>query len=361
MGQVDKARDRDLLREVAIKHLRSELLGDAGMLRQFLWEARVTAYLDHPNIVPVHDLGQTPAGLYFVMKLVRGTTLTGMIARAHEDRRGTFGVQKRLRLFLQLCNAVSFAHARGVLHRDLKPDNVMLGEYGEVLVTDWGIAMPLPDAPDELTRIAPPATGHSAGTPMYMAPEQVRGEPLDARCDIYALGAILYEVLALRPAFVGTSLPALLDKILRGHFAPLGEVAPSGVPASLGAVVRKAMAVDRVARYPSVAALAQDVETVIDGRTPEAESASVVKQLARYYVARDPGMSKLRVVDIDLWVFSGMLMGAGVGVLLAARLAGLGWMLLVAGFAVSIPSTLRWLRLKRATTSTTEGSGGDRP
>jgi serine/threonine-protein kinase len=331
-----------LLRDVAVKHLRPELLADAAMLAQFLWEARVTAYLDHPNIVPIHDLGMNETGeLFFTMKLVRGATLETVVAARTES------LTRRLRMFLQLCNAIAFAHARGVLHRDLKPANVMVGEFGEIIVTDWGLALPLPGGDDEGLRSALPdgMAKLSAGTPMYMSPEQIRGDALDVRADVYALGVMLYELIALRPPYEAASVPALFAKALQGDAIPLTGASPS-----LAAVVARAMAVEAGSRYASVDALARDVESVLDGGTPGAERVSLLRRAARYYVARDPAMAGLRVVDIDSWAFSAMLCGLGVAAL-ASRWITLPLWAGIAAFAAALlvgaPATIRWLRLRR--------------
>ncbi len=182
MGVVYAARDRTLEREVAVKVLDDTRHAHAGVDR-LLAEARILGRLEHPGIVPVHDAGFLPDGrVFYVMKLVRGERLD---AALH-----TRSLNERLELFLRICDAVSFAHAHGVVHRDLKPQNIMLGPFGEVLVMDWGVAIRV----DELTeRIA------IAGTPGYMPPEQERDASVDVRADIYALGIIL-EAMLPQPA-----------------------------------------------------------------------------------------------------------------------------------------------------------------
>jgi len=352
MGRVDRVHDLDLVRDVAIKQLRGELCGDPDMIEQFLWEARVTARLDHPHIVPVHDLGSAGDGRrYFTMKLVRGVTLEAVIAglRAGDPAlTAAYGLPRRLRLFLQLCNAIGFAHARGVLHRDLKPANVMVGEFGELLVTDWGLALPLPGpAGDDLRALLPAVLAErSAGTPSYMSPEQARGEPLESGSDQYTLGLILYELVALRRALDGGNAVAVMAMASAGEMPPLATLSP-GAPAGLAAVIAKATATDPADRYPDVSALAADIETVLDGRAPAAEHASLVTQAARYYLGHDPAMRRLRVVDFDVWVGGSALVGAGIGAALGGWIGPWWWTLCVLGLAVAAIPTRRWLRFRR--------------
>jgi serine/threonine protein kinase len=223
MGTVYLARDRELDRPVALKVL--DVLPEGTQV-----EARVLARLEHPGIVPVHDAGVLPDGRFFyVMKLVRGKRL---------DEPGALpeGQVERLQIFLKLCDAVAFAHAHGILHRDLKPQNVMLGPFGEVLVMDWGAAQ----------AIGGSAAATVVGTPGYMAPEQARGEPdLDARADVYALGAVLHFLLTGQ--------------------AP-GESGPRVKPKPLEAVCKKALAADRSGRYATAAELGADVARSVAGR-----------------------------------------------------------------------------------------------
>ena len=193
MATVYLARDRELGREVALKVMRlpEPAAGIAERLRQ---EARILAQLEHPGLVPVHDVGTLPDGrVFYAMKRVRGR-------RLDEHLRDSRSLPERLRLFERICLTVAFAHAQGVIHRDLKPANVMVGPFGEVLVLDWGVAK----LRDEGLGPAPlstgptgPATAHGAvvGTPGYMPPEQARGLPVDARADVFALGRILESML----------------------------------------------------------------------------------------------------------------------------------------------------------------------
>jgi serine/threonine protein kinase len=351
MGTVEAVWDADLMRHLAVKRLRPELREDARLVRQFLWEARVTAHLDHPNIVPIHDLAIGERGsLFFTMKRARGETLeTRLDALPKDGSSSAFPRSRRLRTFVQICHAISFAHARGVLHRDLKPANVMVGDHGEVLVMDWGLAIPLPgERGDALRALRLDGDGLAgpSGTPLYMSPEQVRSQELDERSDVYALGVMLYEMTSLARPYTASALPELLAAIVAGDTRRLVDVMPDAAP-SLVAIVSRAMALETADRYPSVESLREDVERMIDGHTPNAERVSLARRAARLYFSRDRGLSRLRVVDVELLMGSAMLLGAA---LIGMWLAASTWPTLLACTAVllGIPPTLRWARERRA-------------
>jgi serine/threonine protein kinase len=243
MGTVYRARDRELGREIALKVIRLPE-GAPDIAARMMREARTLALLEHPGIVPIHDVGALVDGrVFYAMKLVRGAPL-------HELP--TTGVPERLGIVERVCEAVAFAHAHGVIHRDLKPQNVMVGEFGEVLVMDWGVAKVVGDATASLgvgsvprTDEHPePTTGHGVvlGTPGYMAPEQAAGDPslVDARADVYAIGALLRDLC--------TGIPDAARPDGSGE-----------VPRPLRAIIRRAMAPDPRDRYADVTALAQDV------------------------------------------------------------------------------------------------------
>jgi serine/threonine-protein kinase len=208
MGEVISAHDADIGREVAIKRLRAPNPTPLALAR-FLREARIQGRLDHPAIVPVHELAYDREGRpYFAMKKLSGTTLAAIIASPEPG----FTRQQLLRAFADVCLALEFAHTRGVIHRDIKPANILLGDFGEVYVLDWGIArVPTDRTEDEVTgefsedgetgvvSWASTNPGSAMGTPGYMSPEQARGEIVDARADVYALGCVLYEILAKLP------------------------------------------------------------------------------------------------------------------------------------------------------------------
>lgn len=281
IGQVWLARDDTLGREVALKELRPDRSHDRVVWNRFFEEARITGQLEHPGIVPIYELAKEPDSHrpYYTMRFVRGSTLSEAIKSYHEKRlAGTAGpleLAALLDVFVSVCNAVAYAHSRWVLHRDLKGQNVVLGEFGEVMVLDWGLAKIFdqagPDDPGQapsVSRVADPEhpldqtqQGQVLGTPAYMAPEQAAGriKQIDRRTDIYALGTILYEIIAGEPPFKATTLTEVLRKVLEEPPTP-PRVANPSAPAALGAVALKAMAKRPDDRYQDVAELAREVK-----------------------------------------------------------------------------------------------------
>jgi len=250
MGTIYLARDEELGREVAIKI--PNALASSVMDRRLHSEARALASLEHPGIVPIHDAGRLADGrIFYVMKRVEGRTLDDHLQQVTD-------VGERLRVFERLCDPVAFAHARGIVHRDLKPENVMVGAFGEVMVMDWGLATNLSEQSD---------TGSVIGTRGFMAPEQARGEPIDERADVYALGAILFLLLTDVPPSSGRDTASAL--------------AQRQVPRALKAICAKALAPDPQTRYRSVKALGEDVARYRAGSAVEAHRETFVEKVAR--------------------------------------------------------------------------------
>lgn len=266
-GRVCRAHDRQLEREVAIKAL-LEPSAQHGI--RFAREARVTARLQHPSIVPIYDIGRLGDGQpYYAMKLVSGRTFDEAI-------RETSTLAGRLALLpalIGVADAIAYAHAQRVIHRDLKPHNVVLGQFGESMVIDWGLAKQL-DAPGITEQIEPrdedgdptlTLEGTVLGTPAYMPPEQAAGKTVDERADVYALGAMLYHLLAGRPAYRGPSSQAVLVRVL-DEPPPAIESQIAGVPADLVAIVHKSMARDPADRYADAQQLVADLRRFQTGQ-----------------------------------------------------------------------------------------------
>jgi len=336
MGAILKLVDRDIRRPVAMKVMIGEESG--GRIERFVEEAQVTGQLEHPNIVPVHELGLDPEGrVYFTMKLVKGESLEEVIDRLddpNEDVPAPVGPSPRaslgdlLLVFLKTCDAVSFAHARGVIHRDLKPENVMLGDFGEVLVVDWGLAkvQGVADrAREDLVATARSEretgrsiTGDVMGTPSYMPPEQADGrvEEIDQRSDVFSLGGILYTILTREAPYAGETVTNVMVKAVEGRIVPPRKRAPSlPIPPELESICLKAMSPDKDDRYPDVPALAEDVRAFLDRRLVSAHRYSPFARFARF-VQRHPGASLASAVSFLL-----LLAGGAAAWILAERAA----------------------------------------
>ncbi len=257
MGQVYRARDARLGRDVAIKVLPREYADHPERRRRFEQEARAVAVVDHPNVLAIHDAGTEGGTPYIVFELLEGETL-----RRRLDR-GPLGIRHATELAAQIARGLAAAHGRGITHRDLKPDNVFLIAGSRVKVIDFGLARP-DRAGDRVDGAGATAPGTVMGTVGYMSPEQVRGEVLDHRTDLFALGAILYEALSGRRAFDGGSAAHVMHAILSQEPPPLAQVAPATPPA-LDRIVHRCLAKDRADRYQSAHDLAFQLEGVDAG------------------------------------------------------------------------------------------------
>ena len=303
MGEVLRVRDRSLKRTVAMKVASPELQATAEGLSRFVEEAQVAAQLQHPGIVPVHELGRLPDGrVCFTMKEVEGITLADAIKDVHRAsttgawQAGTLGwtFRRLLDAFRRVCEAMAHAHSRGVCHRDLKPANIMLGAFGEVLVVDWGLAKVVGGAD-----LAPVRTARSeddslktqlgwvAGTPAYMAPEQAGSEltRIGPGSDVYALGAILYAILNGRPPYQGGRAVFVLVAVLTGP--PEWPTTGSPIPEELRAICERAMERQPEDRYDTAAQLGRAVGDWLDGAHRRDEALRHVAQARAAWTAHE--------------------------------------------------------------------------
>lgn len=300
MGEVFLARDPRLMRTVAVKRLKGDLMGRQALLRRFVTEAQITAQLDHPAIVPVYGIHVDAEGrISYAMKFVRGKTLKDFIreTRAFYDAGKApdedHTLRARIEAFLPVLAAMDYAHRRGIIHRDLKPENIMLGAFGEVLVMDWGIARPIGRRERVTTgeSVENTRAGTLIGTPYYMSPEQARGttEELDDKSDQYALGLILYELVTLRRAIGGDTQLEVVTKAAGGFHDPVVHAYPKKkIPRELVAIVEKATAKDPDQRYPDTDAFGDDLRRLLRDESVHADPDRGLRKVKRW-VGRNRG------------------------------------------------------------------------
>ncbi len=301
MGAVSLARDPVLRRTVALKSLLPQATRDSTLLQRFVGEMQITAQLDHPHIVPVYGFDRRDASMSYAMKLVQGKELeqllkeTSALVEAGQPLDAEHSLQARLEIFVKVCDAVAYAHSRGVIHRDLKPANVMIGGFNEVYVVDWGVARQIGAAgstqdqatasmkedatalPSNQTRV-----GATVGTPLYMSPEQAAAKngELDGRSDLYSLGLMLQEIVTLELAMAGTTVEMALVSALQGKRNPMRV--SSSVPRELVAIVDRACQVRPADRYASVAELAADVRRFMNNEEVRALPDSLPRRMGRW-------------------------------------------------------------------------------
>lgn len=315
MGRVLAVRDAQFGRIVALKEM-THGAESPDFIRRFLLESIVTANLEHPGIVPVYERGVRDGAPYYAMRKIAGKTLTNAIVEARS-------LEARLALVpavIRAAHALGFAHARDVVHRDIKPDNIILGDHGETVILDWGIAKVRGleqslGADSPLAAIAEQSketvVGSVLGTPSYMAPEQAKGDisSIDSRSDVFALGAVLYEVLAGRPPYAESSVVMTLARASAATFEPLEKVAPKA-PKALVAIVSKALSQDPAQRFANGSELAQTLEE-FQSRAWLGEESQSAKWFTRATVTA--GFLLLVVSSVMVWRGLPSLREMGVG------------------------------------------------
>ncbi|MBS0264698.1 MAG: protein kinase [Planctomycetes bacterium] len=320
LGQVSVAYDSELHREVALKEIQPKHADHEISRERFVLEAEITGGLEHPGIVPVYALGQDAAGRpYYAMRFIKGDSLKDALEayhRADNPNRHKLGLRllelrQLLGRFIDVCQAMEYAHSRGVLHRDLKPGNIMVGKYGETLVVDWGLAKAVgrKEILSEELSLQPASAlsssgqtqpGSAIGTPSYMSPEQAVGQlgDLGPTSDVYSLGATLYHILCGRPPFEKDQLEIILSKVQRGSFPRPRDVV-ADVPRGLEAICLKAMALLPSQRYPSARALADDLEHWLADE-PIAAAPDTLAERASRFARRHRGYVRTGAVAIVL-------------------------------------------------------------
>jgi WD40 repeat protein len=306
LGRIIEARDMRLDRTVAVKELLKS--GDDAEAR-FIREALITARLQHPSIVPIHDLARDSAGKpFYSMKMVSGRSLAEVI----EEKRT---LAERLALLpnvIAVADAMAYAHGQRVIHRDLKPANVLIGPFGETVVIDWGLAAQLSETRRSSHSVATAyeiatsgltVAGTVMGTPEYMPVEQAEGKPVDERADVYAIGAILYHVLAGQPPYQGSNSKEVLASIARQDPIPIEQRQP-GVPRELATIIHKAMSRDANARYPSAKELAEDLKRFQTGQLVSAHSYTKL-MLVQRWLARHRPLVALAAIFLSLSLAGG--------------------------------------------------------
>lgn len=316
MGEVIEVADSSLGRGVAKKTLHVDLQSEVRNQRMLVREARVTGQLEHPNIVPVHELGVDAEGrLYFTMKKVEGRTLKDLIDELPPGPFEHTTLLNMIEIVIKTCDALSFSHARGVVHCDLKASNVMVGDFGEVYLMDWGVARLLGSkgaregfeaVDDHLGSLAEEAEGTIAGTPAHMAPEQAKGENelIGPRTDVFAVGALLYEIVAGRPPYEAEIVWALLLKAAMHELEPIEDCERGkALPPYLRAIIQRAMRAHPEDRHPSVTAIRDELVRFVRG---EIEFPSVRFEAGATIVREgERGDAAFRILEGECHVYRG--------------------------------------------------------
>lgn len=313
MGEVFRVLDLNLKRDIAVKVLSNSVDENEEHIGRFLSEAQITAQLEHPNIVPIHELSVDRKGkVFFTMKKVEGVPLSKIIKGLEEKNPKTISEwpqNELLRCFRKICDAVAFAHAHQVIHRDLKPDNIMIGKFGEVLVMDWGLAKILNQ--DDLPSSSKPAQvqtvrqeqgnltldGSISGTPLYMSPEQASGKTQEIReaSDIYSLGAILFELFSYQAPVEGKNIREILTNVIQGTRLELLDINPNA-PKEIAAITSKCLQFKPKDRYRCIEDLAKDIDAFLDDETVSCYKGNLVYRMKKFIRRHPTGVALVGTV-----------------------------------------------------------------
>jgi serine/threonine protein kinase len=360
VGSILRGMDTKLRRELAIKVTslpRDQL--PTTLLGRFVEEAQITAQLEHPNVIPVHDLGLDPEGRpYFTMKLVRGRSLETILDQRKARDRATlteFGLRRLLDVFLQVCQAVDYAHARGVIHRDLKPANIMVGDFGEVLVMDWGVSKlkgrsEHPSIADELVpdvtslradnKVLETQVGAIVGTPAYMSPEQAQAMNVDERTDVYALGVILYEILCGEVPFDAPDQVTILARVISETPRAPSQIEPK-TPLALEMLALKMLEKDPERRSLTLREIRSHVQDHIEGVGLEYRRDTLWSNGLWL-------LGALALFAFLVWYLTGHSIVTVVVLTRAGVFTAVGWLLLVLAVGYPLWAASASLRLSRA-------------
>ncbi|MFT3769475.1 MAG: serine/threonine-protein kinase [Minicystis sp.] len=326
MGEVVLVEDQDIARRVAVKRLLPEMT-EPSVLARFVDEIRIVGRLEHPNIVPIHDVGVDEMGRYFfVMKYVEGENLESIIdklAAGDPEYLRTYTYERRIEIFIGILRALEYAHAHGIVHRDVKPANVMIGRYGEVVLMDWGVAKSMASGRDPVAgpdgelgadstkrgRLFATRVGSVIGTPAYMSPEQARGEndKVDARCDLYSAAALFHELISLRHYLAGeTTLEAVLASVgtKQQSLAELHAARHPDhphPPAELVHFVHKGLALDPSRRFQAASEMIVSLQNILEGRIDVQCYVTLTKRMSREmgrFVDRRPRVALMAMLGL---------------------------------------------------------------
>src|SRR5579863_6380278 len=278
MGVVFKGRDPLIGRAVAVKTITAGVAESADLLERFYREARAAGGLQHPNIVTIYEMAESGGSPFIAMEYLEGESLEKLVAR-----KAALPLSTKIDYVIQTCRALDFAHRRGIIHRDVKPANIVVTRDGMVKVVDFGIA--------RIADTSKTQTGAMLGTLAYMPPEQLRGQHADAQGDIWALGVVLYELLAYQRPFTGDNHAAVLLSILQNEPAPIRQLVPE-CPAALESIVSRALRKDHMERYSTMAAFLKDLEKLSPSLERESSPAAVAKATPLPNAQRTPAATQ---------------------------------------------------------------------